>query len=577
MTGRFHKRAVSTVVGSVFFLVLMTTGLSVSYLVIETQSDMIQAQQTIADGEIKKIQEKFYTSASTGDGNRLALYVKNDGSNTLEIDNVWIVNETDSTHAAKKYEISYSDAVLAPGYGADVLQNTPLFMSPGTYNIKVVSSLGTIKTAEQLNVGGSNKLKVKLVISPPDVRLGENATALLFVTNTGNSRILNVTSGPIVVTPSSNVLSVSPITQMKSDLAPAESTVLSWNYRLMGAAGTNVTFSTFAQGIDQPSNVIVQSNIDKSLVLLRDNSELGSVVSSDLFSRPEIFMVIPNTFGDTADKGLWGVNIVNPTDQPIYVSKVVISAQTAPANSNDEIFNTACSPQSVPPTTNNWSCPTSNQLMWKNTGVPQLIYPKSVFPFLVKVNPGNLGGSNPEPETVVVQTNVFTTLGQFGKAAYGTSMRTSSAMPNVYLSKVVDSTSDNDIIANKTGILPGSTQTFNVVLADLETGTENKINAGSRLIINIPKGWSDPTIIGNTGFNMQPIQQFPDGSSQIVGQLVSDLTGAGGTGKTITFTVTAPSITDTRMYVMYVLGDGYVNNSVVMGPLAEIVLRVSPN
>jgi hypothetical protein len=577
MNDKTNKRAVSTVVGSVFFLVLMTTGLSVSYLVIETQSDMIKAQQTIADGEIKKIQEKFYTSASTSDGNRLALYVKNDGSNTLEIDNIWIVNETDTTHAAKKYEISYSDAVLAPGYGADILQNTPLFMNPGTYNIKVVSSLGTIKTSEQINVGGSNKLKVKLVINPPDVRLGENATALLFVTNTGNSKILNVTSGPVTVTPSSNVLSVSPITQIKSDLAPAESTVFSWKYRLMGAAGTNVTFSTFAQGVDQPSNVIVQSNIDKSLALLRDNSEPGSVVSSDLFSRPEIFMVIPNTFGDTTDRGLWGINIINPTDQPIYVSKVVISAQTSPANSNDEIFDDNCSPQSIPPTPSNWSCPTSNQLMWKNTGAPQLINPKSVFPFLVKVDPGNLGSSGSEPETIIVQTNVFTTLGQFGKAAYGTAIRTSSAIPNVYLSKVVDSTSNNDIFANKTGILPGSIQTFNVVLADLETGTGNKISAGSRLIINIPKGWSNPTIVGNTGFNIPPIQSFPDGSSQIVGQLVSDLTGAGETGKTITFTVTAPSITDTRMYIMYVLGDGYVNGNIVMGPLAEIVLRVSPN
>jgi hypothetical protein len=215
--------------------------------------------------------------------------------------------------------------------------------------------------------------------------------------------------------------------------------------------------------------------------------------------------------------------------------------------------------------------------MWKNTAAPQLVEPKSVFPFLVKVTPGNLGGSGSEPETVIVQANVFTTLGQFGKAAYGTSIRTSSSIPNVYLSKVVDSTSAADIMANMTSILPGSNQTFHVVLADMESGTGNKISAGSRLIINIPRGWSNVQVVGNTGFSAPTFQSYPDGSSQLVGTLLADLNGAGNTGKTISFTATAPPITDTRMYVMYILADGYVNGNIVIGPLAEVVLRVSPN
>ncbi|MEM3089780.1 MAG: hypothetical protein QXY22_04345 [Candidatus Nitrosotenuis sp.] len=570
------RRAISTVIGSVFFMVLMTAGMSVSYLVIEAQSDMISAQQTIADTEIKKIQEKFYAVASVGENNKLVVYVQNQGSNSLVIDTLWLVNKT-GTSQAVKYDLNYADSVLAPGYGGDVAENQQIFLNPGEYDVKLVSSLGTIKTAERLNVGGSNSLKAKLILNPPDVRLGENATALLYVTNVGNTKMVNVTSGPITVSPPTAVLASSPIVQIKSDLLPAESAILSWKYRLMGPAGTNVTFSTFAQGIEEPTGITKQSNTDQGIVLLRDNSEPGSIVSSDLFSRPEIYMVIPNTFGDASDKGVWGVNIVNPTDQPIYVSKVVISAQTSPANANDKIFDSGCSTITIPPTSNHWSCPTLNQLMWKNTISPQLIPAKSVFPFMVKVTPGDLQGSGTEPETIVVQTNVFTTLGQFGKSAYGTAMRTSSSIPNVYLSKVVDSTNTVDIIANKTGILPGSMQTFHVVLADMESGTANKISAGSRLIINIPRGWSDVNVIGNTGFTTPTFQSFPDGSSQLVGQLLSDLTGAGGVGKTISFTATAPPISDTRLYIMYVLADGYVNGNIVMGPLAEVVLRVSPN
>ena len=571
------RRGISTIIGSVFFLVLMTAGLSVSYVVIETQSDMIQAQQTIADSEIKKIQEKYLLSVSSDstNNNRLAVYVKNQGTNSLQIDSIWIINKTQSTQPAQKFDVDYTDAVLAPGYGIDILQNDPMYMNPGIYDIKTISTIGTVKTTE-VNIGGANHIKAKLIMNPPDVRLGENATAILFVTNTGPTRLLNVTAGPIIVTPSSAVLASSPIIQMKSDLAPAESTILSWKYRLLSPAGTNVTFSTFATGIDEPTKVTMQSATEKSHVFMRDNSEPGSIVSSDLFARPEMYVIMPNTFGDTSDRGLWGVNVINPTSQPIYVSKLVISAQTSPANSNDEVFNGGCSTQTIyPVAVNNWSCPTANQLMWKNTVTPLLINPKSVGTFLVKVDPGNLGGSGTEPETIIVQTNVFTTLGQFGKAAYGTSIRTSSSIPNVYLSKVVDSTANANIYANMTKVLPGTNQTFNVVLADLEAAAGNRISAGSRLIINMPSGWTTPIVTGNTGFTMQPSQTFPDGSSQIVGVLNADLTGVGGTGKTITFTSTAPPISDTRMYVMYVLADGYVNGSIVMGPLAEVVLRVS--
>ncbi len=569
------RRGLSTIIGSVFFLVLMSAGLSTSYIVIETQSDMIQAQQTIADSEIKKIQEKYLLSASYDNSNKLALYVKNQGTNPLQIDSIWIVNKTQVTQPVQKFDISYEDAVLAPGYGTNILQNTPLYLNPGIYDIKAVSSIGTIKTAD-LNMGGPNHIKAKLIMDPPDVRLGENATAILFVTNTGTTKLLNVTAGPITVTPSSAVLASSPVIQQKTELAPAESTVISWKYRLLSPAGTGVSFSTYAAGIDEPTDMIVQSDTEWNSVFMRDNSEPGSIVSSDLFARPEMYVVMPNTFGDTNDKGLWGVNVINPTSQPIYVSKLVISAQTSPANSNDEIFNNGCGTQTIyPVTVNNWSCPTANQLMWKNTVTPQLIGPKSVGTFLVKVDPGNIGGSGTEPETIIVQTNVFTTLGQFGKAAYGTSIRTSSAIPNVYLSKVIDSTTNAHIFANKTNVLPGSNQTFNVVLADLEAAAGNRISAGSRLIINMPSGWTTPVVTGNTGFTIQATQTFPDGSSQIVGILDADLTGVGGTGKTITFTSTAPPISDTRMYVMYVLADGYVNGNVVMGPLAEIVLRVS--
>ncbi|MEO9309244.1 MAG: hypothetical protein ABI337_03010 [Nitrososphaera sp.] len=574
-----QKRAISTLVGSVFFLVLLMSGLSVSYLVIETQSDMITAQQTIADTEIKKIQEKFYVSASTDESNnnRLLLYVENQGSNSLEIDKLWIINKT--ANEVQKFDINYTDAILAPNYGVEILQNTPLYLAPGDYDIKLVSSLGTIKTTKLDGVGGgSERLKIKMMIDPPDVSIGENATAWVFVTNAGTTKILNVTTGPIVATPSSVVVSSSPALQPLSDLAPSESTIFSWKYNLVGTVGTNVTFTTYAKGIDEPTKTQIRSSNDTALVYLRDNENLGTIVTQTLLSKPEIFMIIPSTFGDSSQKGLWGVNVVNPTSQPIYVSKVVINAVTPRAQSNDKIFDTnTCAPVTVPPTPNFWSCPAGNQLMWKNTINPQIIAPKSVFPFLVKINAGSLAGAQDDLETILIQTNVFTTLGQFGKAGYGSAMRnTGSSLVNVYLAEIPQSTNDNDIITNMTNIKRGTIKTFNATIADFDTGTANVISAGSRLIINIPKGWTDVRILSHDGFSTPTYQTFPDTSSQIVGILSGDITGAGGIARTIQFSAKAPPITDTQMYVMYILADGNVNNQFPIGPLAEAVLQVTP-
>lgn len=573
------RRGISTIIGSVFFLVLLSGGLSVSYVIIETQSNMIKSQQVIADSEIKKIQEKFSVSVSADDANndRLAVYVKNQGTNSLQIDTIWIINQTAPDYPATKYDVNYTESVLAPGYGTQILQNYPLYMNSGDYLVKVISSIGTMHTAE-LDVGGSGPLKTKMMLDPPDVSIGENATAWIFVTNTGTTKILNVTTGPITATPSSAVVSASPVLQPFLNLAPAESAIFSWKYNLMGTIGTNVTFSTYAKGIDEATLTLVRSENGTDSINLRDNANLGSILTQTLLSKPEIFMVLPSPFGDSSQKGVWGVNVVNPTSQPIYVSKVVINAITPRAQSLDQIFDTnTCAPVTIAPTPSSWSCPAGNQLVWKDTTNPQRIEPKSVFPFLAQVTPGSLAGSQDNLETIVIQTNVFTTLGQFGKAGYGSAMKnTGASMPNVYLSKVPGSMSTGDLIANVTQIKSGSTVTFNATIADFDTGSTNVISSGSRLIVNIPKGWSNVNIVSYTGFSAPTYLSFADTSSQIMDVLSSDVTGGSGIARTIQFTARAPPIPDTQMYVMYVLADGDVNNSFPIGPLAEIVLQVTP-
>ncbi len=301
-------------------------------------------------------------------------------------------------------------------------------------------------------------------------------------------------------------------------------------------------------------------------------------------------MIFPNPIGwDNNDRALWGVNVVNPTNQPIEVSKVVIVAVSPRATSSDVIFKEVCTsqsapldPQTVSPTTNNWTCPESNQLQWKNVNNPQIIQPRSVFPFLVKIGTAGITSTTGEANNIPIHTTVFSTLGQFGKSGYMSTMtKEKVAMPNVFLATSPGTANPANIIGEIRGIVEGTSVTFNASIADMEKGSGNKINSDSRLIINIPKDWTYTGTNSYTGFNTPLSEQtYPDGSTQIIGTLTSDLSGSGDVARTIQFTATAPNVSDAKMYVMHILADGTAKGDqspdYTIGPIAETVLQVCP-
>ena len=567
----------------------MVAGFSVMSLALDAQTDIVSTQRIVSEIEIKKQQERFGIAVSTDSNNLLNISVNNLGQNPVGIASFWIINKTLSSAPATRYEINYEDSFVTGGSSTQILLSQPLYMTPDTYDIKVVSSLGTIEFVElEVGLGGSssNSLRAVLITDPPDVVLGQNVTIAMIVTNTGQLIIEDVTPSTPSVNPPGAVVASSPPNLSSVDLIPGESILFSWDYTINGAIDTTVDFSSFATGLDANSN-FVQSNIVLDTSILREaGGESGSseliVLTQDLLSRPEIFMIIPSPMGDgsaVADKALWGTNIVNPTDQDMYVNKVVVSLLSPRANNNDLMFGTSgthiCAAETVSPTPDKWSCPEPNQLMWEDLSNPVKISPFSVFPFMALVHPDRLGSGGDELSTVIVHGSVWTTVGQFGKAGYGTSFdNAGTSMASVFLSKDVDSVNKNDMISYQTGIDSGSIVTFNVTLADLESGG-HYIDDTSRLIINVPKGWIvDEESITTDDFTIVGFEEFGDTSSQIIGTLNADLFSG---GVSIQFNATAPTVSNTQMYVMYLLADGSADNGdFTIGPLQEAILQVIP-
>ena len=582
-----NRRGLSSVVGALFFTVLMIAGFSVLSLALDAQTDIVTTQRIVSDIEIKKQQEQFSVLSSVDGNNILDVGIHNRGQNPVEISSVWIINKTLTDQPVQRFEINYDDAFVPSSFTTNVIESQTLVLTPDTYDIKVVSSLGTVKT-EELVVGAgisSGGLRAEMITDPPNVVIGTNATIAMIVTNTGNGLIRDVQPEMQPVGGSGTVVSSSSHTPPSVDLDRGESVMFSWDYQLTGLSGDNLIFSALARG-DFLGTDDVSSNVVSDISVLREPGEGGGgepdIVIDELLARPQLFFIIPSSQGQSSDtEALWGINVVNPINAPMEISKLIITAFAPGGNNNDVLFDRTggnCDFDPISPVLGpdaNWSCPAENSLMWQDTVSPIVIPGNSSRAFLAKVEPGKPSG-NVGLESILVQGSVFTTLGSFGKAGYQSTMsETATSIANVFLTDSTGSRLSADISSVETGISPNNVETFSIALADMDLSDITTINSGAKLIINVPKGWTDVTLVSHPGFVSTPsVTTFGDSSTQIVGITSTALGTTINPSDVITFTARSPNITDDRLYVMYVLGQGVTSNGFSIGPLAEIILQV---
>jgi len=629
-----NRRGLSSVIGGLIFAILMVSGFSMFGVVLDYQGDMGQTAKMVASADLKKQQEDFKINIFTDSNQLLTVDVNNIGQNHVQIPTLIITNSTDFANGfpTKVHDIPSDTWFVAPDYTQNIVSTIPITLKLAQnlgdterYHFKVISSIGTIKTTTLScdftqcgPIGSGGSLEATLFLDSPNGVNTKTSTVIMFVSNTVDVAITDIqpTAGftaPMcddlwtfdnsTATESKFIEDVDPCSVSPSSpitLAPHTSTVFKWDATILGDLDSVFTFCSAVSGThpdDGPITSGAPSCDSLSVIDPNDcdgcssgSSESELIIRDDVYGKPHLYMMFPNPLGDdVTDRGIWGVMVVNPTDADIYVSKVLIAVTSAVATTSDLIFIAGCHteenppgfPVTIPPTTDKWTCPENNQLVWKDISNPQLIKARSVFPFLVKIAGGSLSGSIPDAINIVIHPIVFSTLGQYGKAGYGTTMHVEDvAIPNVYLSRTAGSTSDSNIMGELRNIAMGSTITLNAVIADMTTNSY-KINAGTKLIINIPAGWTLDSIESHVGFDF-PVgnQTFPNGASQITGTLSNDIDGDDD-AKTIVFKVTAPVFEKAKLYVMRILADGTATGSggtsdFTVGPISETVLQICP-
>jgi hypothetical protein len=635
----------------------MVATFAVLGVALDSQTDIVDTGREVADMGLKKQQEDFIiTQVEQIPTESLSIGAKNNGQNPTEIFTLIMTNSSDiaNGYPTRTFEIPSDTSFLSPGTDVstdivetlDIKMKTPETGKTDHYKFKVISSLGTIKTFNLVcydsglcdqgisGGGGSGDLAVQLFLDGPNGINTKTSTVVMFVSNIGDGKLKEIwpdkdcgdTGFPSIThaPPSDNLgnftsCELTPPASTDSEcndgvpppdttgvcLGPGQTMIFKWDGTVSGDVGDEFNFCNSVSG-KQLDNSPVFSNTDCDDLEVIDPNDCGGceggggdtiILIDDLLIRPALYMIIPSPFGSMGNspqdyEGLWGVNIVNPTEKPMNVSKVTIVSYPPASNDNVNLIVKGCDMTMISPTSD-WSCPRANTIMWQNQLSPLPIDAYSSRPFLVTVEPGDITGKD-DIDALIVQANAFTTTGSFGKSDYQSTMSDAKdVIANVYLTSTLESRTD--IQSQRLTLIENQTATFNVTLADMDNFDDTYIKEGAKLIVNVPRDWTEVCITSSTGFDANTsgdpdpcvdnrITEFNDGSTQIIVVTSSDLGGTSPPSdevdaRSISFTAKPPmnEIPNApRPYIMYVLADGLSGNNFQIGPLNEIALVVQP-
>ena len=639
------RRGLSTIVGALLFVVLMVATFSVMGVSLNSQTDIVSTSRAVANMDWEKSQEEFTMASATNVAVELAVNVKNNGEFPLEIFSLVVTDSQDEfgVFATTVYDIPSDASYIMPDKTENILATTVpaitlTLPNPGdndkVYTFKTISSRGNIAMdnitcndvgcSDPVTLPGAGALRHSLFMDGPTAINTKTSTLVMFVTNTSDETVTDVQPffgfddpGPINCGDGLwSILTAAPppddfaetITNCTIEpttaqtLGPHETMLFKWDFTVGGDIGTVYQFCNYVTGDDGVTPLIdsqPQSCDEIEVIDPNDCDGCGPggttiILLDDLLTRPSIFLTIPSPFGDSVEKGLWGVNVANPTKATIEVPRIVITAFTPGSQDNDLLWDDGginyCDPISVgspvvPAVAQNWSCSQENVVVWQDYTTPIILAPYTAQSFLAKITPGLSGASNGEPNTLVISTNVFSSQGSFGKGDYQTIMlggatNVPGIIANVYMSNVLNGSADNEIETIKMNMAEDTAHNFNMVLTDFDEDDLHSIGIGTKFIINIPREWHTVVVDTWAGFENTPtITLHDDGSYQIVGitdELIGNVNNAIDS-RTIQFHATSPDVDSDRMYLMYVLANGVTNiDNSPIGPLSEIVLHVVP-
>jgi hypothetical protein len=582
-----ERRALSTIVGALLFLVILVSAFGSMLTAMSFMTSFQEKSMEVSSQTSDQLSEKFGTRIRMDTDCELFVEVVNNSPTAIEVTEFFLINTTDND--IERYDVS--NAIIAPEArvnvthssflsldGVEVSQNITLAKNK-EYVAKVVTNLGTLKEKAFATGSscGNSPLVGKLIAIPPEFASGDKLTVAFVVVNAAEVDMRNVslTSSSLSVNPAGALDSQTLITSSSEpNLTAGGTTIFMWEIFLKGAIGQNMTISTSA------TNSFGDTTGTQEVEVKITREYTRQAVSQKLVAKPEVFLIVPGPFGENGEKAVWGAVIANPTDVIFTVSRVTFVLATVGSESSQNIVNTACQDDGLEPNSGDdtrWSCPNENLIEWRDTITPVTVPARSVQPFIVKALPGSSGTGNNDISAFLASVSVHTSFGQISRGDYASAMEGASpgAIGQVFMTTTNDdatATNDANVIGNLTfDVNPVTMQKVNVTIADKDVSSSTYLNSGSKLIINVPAGFTVGQLTNSTKFSTVTMTTFDDESSQIVATLGQNLGDqASAEAAVMMLEITPPAVLEDRIYIMYTLADGVSSSGLTIGATAEV-------
>ena len=269
-----QRRALSTVVGAVFFLIAIITAasyLTSSMNLFEDFSENVIAAEQERENRKK---ESFDISRLTIVNNKINLDIYNSGDIPISFSRLWIENVTGVDQV---YRFDLNQTVAPGNMVEDILQFLPFTaLSTESYKMKLVTDRGITK---EFSVNAStDPLNLQLFALPEEVPTNFKTTILLSVTNNSTQNTIYTNIQPIL-----NLTSLGATAQLESSmpdphpvLEKGNSAIFEWTFKISGNDGDKIQFeASILNGA--PGNTITK---EVSVKVVEFAEESGSSLES---------------------------------------------------------------------------------------------------------------------------------------------------------------------------------------------------------------------------------------------------------------------------------------------------------
>jgi hypothetical protein len=572
------RRALSTVVGATFMIIVVAGALNVIVWSFQQQDKVTDVLLEKSSSNIAKVDEGLHFSDMKVTNNKLNLTISSEAGTAANLTALYVVNET----SREQYRYDLNIPVDGRNPVKNIGQSNPSIVidDDTRYSIKVVSESGNTVTA-RIRPVSEVALPLSLYVIPSTVTTLENVTLLFSVMN-------NLTEGDILAGPVTPELDKTlscgsgPDCEFTDYISPTSatipiggSTLFKWIFKVTAPEGTTMTFNATLANAKEGNYVIETGRVEivQEAVI---SSEI--IVGNTLLQKPEVFLIAPGPYGEASGtyRGYWGVVMVNPIETDMKIKMVAINLFSSELSSSHQIVTSGCDIVAIKPSAN-WSCPHDGIIRWMNLDNPITLKAYSAYTFLTKVVPGGVPTSDP---AFMISVSVFTDFGQFSRQGYSSNIfngaPTPSPIANVFLTDRTNvdlANTDAYVLGNQTLVGGTTAKRIYVAMAELENNaaSASQIQTGANLIINVPRGFTNVQIPGvngypgplPSGFGSAVATQYSDGTTQIVAA-TNEIVGNTATEyKVFYFDVDVPSPSTTKAYAMHTFMAGKANTSPV--------------